>query len=174
MLGSGNEVYCSTQALYTASTVYDDDVEYTTIFGFPFSQEGLGKSVSGRVRGHVLNQFSLDSYGGALRIATTETVNGSTSSRVTILDSSLKTLSALTNIAPGEEIYAVRFLGTKGYVVTFRQTDPLFVLDLSDTSSPKILGELKIPGFSSYLHPVGENLLLGIGQDADETVRHVA
>ena len=72
MLGSGNEVYCSTQALYTASTVYDDDVEYTTIFGFPFSQEGLGKSVSGRVRGHVLNQFSLDSYGGALRIATTE------------------------------------------------------------------------------------------------------
>ncbi len=168
VLGSGNEVYCSTQALYTASTVYDDDVEYTTIFGFPFSQEGLGKSVSGRVRGHVLNQFSLDSYGGALRIATTETVNGSTSSRVTILDSSLKTLSALTNIAPGEEIYAVRFLGTKGYVVTFRQTDPLFVLDLSDTSSPKILGELKIPGFSSYLHPVGENLLLGIGQDADE------
>lgn len=168
VLGSGDKVYCSTEALYTAATAYDGDVEYTTIFGFPFSQDGLGKSVSGRVRGHVLNQFAIDSYDGALRIATTETGNGGTSSRVTILDASLKTLSTLTNIAPGEEIYAVRFLGTKGYVVTFRQTDPLFVIDLSDPSAPKILGELKIPGFSSYLHPVGENLLLGIGQDADE------
>lgn len=167
VLGSGDQVYCSTDALYTASTEYDEDTEYTTIFGFPFTEDGLGKSVSGRVRGHVLNQFSLDSFAGALRIATTETVNGTTSSRITILDRSLKTLSTLANIAPGEEIYAVRFLGAKGYVVTFRQTDPLFVIDLSDTGAPKILGKLKIPGFSSYLHPVGENLLLGIGQDAD-------
>lgn len=167
VLGSGDKVYCSTEALYTAATAYDGGVEYTTIFGFPFSQDGLGQSVSGRVRGHVLNQFALDSYGGALRIATTETGKSGSRNRVTILDASLKTLSTLTNIAPGEEIYAVRFLGSKGYVVTFRQTDPLFVLDLSDSSAPKILGELKIPGFSSYLHPVGENLLLGIGQDAD-------
>lgn len=167
VLGSGDQVYCNTDALYVASTSYENDAEFTSIIGFPFTQDGLGKSVSGRVRGHVLNQFSLDSYGGALRIATTESVKGTTSSRITILDKSLKTLSSLAHIAPGEEIYAVRFLGAKGYVVTFRQTDPLFVIDLSDTSAPKILGKLKIPGFSSYLHPVGENLLLGIGQDAD-------
>lgn len=167
VLGSGDQVYCNTDALYTASSAYDGETEFTTIFGFPFTEDGLGKSVTGRVRGHILNQFSLDSFHGALRIATTETVKGASSSRITILDSSLKTLSSLANIAPGEEIYAVRFLGTKGYVVTFRQTDPLFVIDLSDTGAPKILGKLKIPGFSSYLHPVGENLLLGIGQDTD-------
>lgn len=167
VLGSGNQIYCNTDALYVASTAYENDTEFTAIVGFPFTKEGLGKSVSGRVRGHVLNQFSLDSYGGALRIATTETVKGVSSSRITILDKSLKTLSTLANIAPGEEIYAVRFLGAKGYVVTFRQTDPLFVIDLTDPHAPSILGELKIPGFSSYLHPVGEGLLLGIGQDAD-------
>ncbi len=168
VLGSGDSVYCSTDALYVAFTEYEQAGEFTAITGFPLTEEGLGESVSGRVRGRALNQFSLDSYGGALRIATTETVDGATSSRVTILDRSLNTLSTLGGIAPGESIYAVRFLGNKGYVVTFRQTDPLFVLDLSDTSAPKILGQLKIPGFSSYLHPVGEGLLLGIGEDADD------
>lgn len=167
VLGSGDQVYCNMDALYVACAAYENDTAFTSIISFPFTQDGLGESVSGRVRGRVLNQFSLDSFDGTLRLATTETVNGTSSSRITILDKSLKTLSSLANIAPGEEIYAVRFLGAKGYVVTFRQTDPLFVIDLSDTAAPKILGKLKIPGFSSYLHPVGENLLLGIGQDAD-------
>lgn len=167
VLGSGDQVYCHTDALYVADASYEGEAAFTTIYGFPLTDNGLGDCVTGRVRGHALNQFSLDSYGGALRIATTETVKGVTSSRVTILDQTLKTLSTLPNLAPGEQIYAVRFLGAKGYVVTFRQTDPLFVIDLSDTGAPKVLGKLKIPGFSSYLHPVGDDLLLGIGQDAD-------
>ncbi len=85
-----------------------------------------------------------------------------------MLDGSLKVVGKVTGIAKGEQIQAVRFIGAKAYVVTFEQTDPLFVLDLSSPENPKLLGELKITGFSDYLHPISENLLLGIGQNGDE------
>lgn len=121
------------------------------------------------VPGRPLNQFSLDEEEGYLRLATTvepwmlertESTND-----VYILDLELKVVGSLKDLGRGEEIYAVRFLGDRGYVVTFRETDPLHVIDLSDPSRPWLAGELEMPGYSSYLHPIGDDLLLGIGRE---------
>ncbi|MFH1657465.1 MAG: beta-propeller domain-containing protein [bacterium] len=129
---------------------------------------------SGSVPGYPLNQFALDEYKGNLRIATTigERWNGFISSRgetandVYILNSDLKIQGAVQDLGLGERIYSVRFLQDEGYVVTFRQTDPFYVLDLSDPQNPAKTGELKIPGYSSYLHPVAEKRILGVGQES--------
>ncbi len=86
-----------------------------------------------------------------------------------ILDEKLNELSKIEDIAKDEQVYSARFIGKTGYVVTYKQTDPLFSIDLSDPKNPQIIGELKIPGFSEYLHPYGDGLLLGIGMDVDET-----
>ena len=107
----------------------------------------------------------MDEYDGYLRVATTtwENENG-----LYVLDDSLNVCGLVAGLAKGERIYSVRFMGDKGYVVTFRNMDPLFVFDLSEPENPKLTGELKIPGFSNYLHPVGENLILGIGAETYE------
>lgn len=124
---------------------------------------------SGEVPGHTLNQYSLDEYNGNLRIATTiqgSMVGSSESvSDVYVLDGSLNKLGSVLNLGEKERIYSVRFIDNRGYVVTFRQTDPFYVLDLSIPSSPKLAGELKIPGYSSYLHPLTVNRILGVGKE---------
>jgi hypothetical protein len=130
-------------------------------------------TASGTVPGTILNQFSLDVHNGHLRIATTDDrVNtDSDNSRVNHVfvlaaqGSDLKVAGSVRDLAPGERIYSARFMGDKGYLVTFRQVDPLFVLDLANPAAPKVLGELKIPGFSEYMHPLGQDHLLTIGQD---------
>src|SRR5690606_5418097 len=112
----------------------------------------------------------LDEHAGFLRIAT----NSGNSNNVYILGQDggeLNVVGRLENIAPGEQLFAVRFMGNRGYVVTFQQIDPLFALDLSNPAHPQLVGELEMPGFSTYLHPVGENYLIGIGRDADLTGR---
>lgn len=114
-----------------------------------------------QVPGRFLNQFSMDEYEGNLRVATTV----GNSNGLYVLDSQLKIIGSVKGFGETERIYAVRFIEEKGYVVTFRQTDPFFVIDLSDPKNPKIAGELKIPGFSSYLHPLGENMILGVGME---------
>ncbi|MDF2954908.1 MAG: C-terminal beta-propeller domain-containing protein [Candidatus Alkanophagales archaeon MCA70_species_2] len=126
----------------------------------------------GEVPGRPLNQFSLDEYDGYLRIATTvggwrglTPRGGETANDVYVLDDELKVVGSLEGLGVSERIYAVRFLGDKGYVVTFKETDPFFVIDLSDPAAPKLCGELKIPGYSSYLHPITEDLILGIGKE---------
>ena len=138
---------------------------------------------SGTVRGYPLNQFSLSEHEGDLRVATTEEPDwwnppagdpAPSESIVTVLRQSggrLARVGEVEGLGRGERIYAVRFLGDRGYVVTFRQTDPLYALDLSDPAHPTVRGELKIPGFSSYLHPVDATTLIGIGQDADSQGR---
>jgi len=167
-LGTGNLIYMSRDALYVAGQ------DYHTIWGSitniaKFNVDGtkIGFAGGGLVEGTILNQFSMDEYEGNLRIATTnwqrESVNA-----VYILDEDLNPLGAVENLAPGERIFSTRFMGDYGYIVTFRQVDPLFVLDLSNPSKPRVTGELKIPGFSSYLHPVTDKVLLGIGRDVDE------
>ena len=138
---------------------------------------------SGSVPGHVLNQFSMSEHEGALRVATTEEAPftdqgpaGQSESGVSVLrmrDGRLRTVGRVTGLGKGERIYAVRFLGERGYVVTFRQVDPLYTLDLRDAERPRVTGELKVTGFSAYLHPVSETLLLGIGQDATEQGRQL-
>ena len=175
-LGAGSNVYCTTETLYATSTVYKDTKAAAEIFGvteattsiykFDIRNGNINYVGCGSVKGHTLNQFSIDEYNGYLRIATTTGSWGaSLSNQLYVLDDSLKVVGEITGIAKGETIKSVRFTGDTGYVVTFEQTDPLFVIDLSNPEKPEIKGELKIPGFSTYLHPVGDNLLLGVGVD---------
>lgn len=132
-------------------------------------------AIAGIVPGHPLNQFSLDEYEKNLRVAMTVgerwwglgnfSGTGKTVSDVYVLDESLKVVGSVKDMGETERIYSVRFLGDRGYVVTFRETDPFYVLDLSQPRNPALRGELKIPGYSSYLHPLGEHKVLGIGRE---------
>lgn len=136
---------------------------------------------SGSVPGRLLNQFSMSELSGNLRVATTtdgitqgRDERGASESRVTVMrqdGEKLATIGSVSGLGKGERIHAVRFLGDRGYVVTFRQTDPLYVIDLEDPARPAVKGELKIPGYSAYLHPVGEDRLIGVGQDATDEGR---
>jgi hypothetical protein len=139
---------------------------------------GAGYVASGEVAGRLLNQFAMSEHNGDLRVATTTDDWGrfgdQSESTVFVLrpdGTDLEQISSISGLGKGEQIYSVRFIGDVGYVVTFRQIDPLYVLDLSDPADPVLDGELKIPGYSAYLHPVGDGLLLGVGQDATETGR---
>ena len=133
-------------------------------------------TASGSVPGHLLNQWSLSAHQGHLRIATTDGQfgfegEGASESAVYVLrreGTRLVEAGRVSGLGKGERIYAVRYFGDYGFVVTFRQTDPLYTLDLSNPAAPRVAGELKVPGFSAYLHPVGPGLLLGVGQNADE------
>ncbi|OGY94710.1 MAG: hypothetical protein A2406_02170 [Candidatus Komeilibacteria bacterium RIFOXYC1_FULL_37_11] len=130
-------------------------------------------SASGSVPGYLLNQFSMDEYQGNLRVATTigdiwgwaPSGSDSQANDVYVLDQNLNTIGSVLNLGVGERIYSARFIGDLGYLVTFRQTDPFYVLNLADPKNPKMVGELKIPGYSSYLHPIKENKILGIGME---------
>jgi hypothetical protein len=134
---------------------------------------------SGEVRGFLLNQFAMDEHRGDLRVASTTSpgdwwLSDESESRVTVLrtnGTSLDTIGLVDGLGLTERIFAVRFMGDLGYVVTFRQTDPLYVVDLSNPTAPAVVGELKIPGYSAYLHPVADGRLLGVGQDADDEGR---
>ncbi len=179
VLGAGSDVYCTTENLYAVSTRYKNEgivgevfgvTTYTTqVYKFDIRNYNISYLGCGEVDGFTLNQFSIDEYNGYLRIATsTGSWGEDISNYVYVLDKDLNVVGKIEGIAKGETIKAVRFTGDTGYVVTFEQTDPLFVIDLSDPTKPAIKGELKIPGFSTYLHPVGENLVLGVGVDGDE------
>ncbi len=180
VLGAGEDVYCTTETLYAVSTKYEKSSTMaevfsysaepqTQIYKFDIRNGDIKYLGNGTVKGSTLNQFSMDEHNGYLRIATTTGSWGdSLENQVYILDESLQIVGEITGIAKGETIKSVRFTGDTGYVVTFEQTDPLFVMDLSNPQSPVITGELKIPGFSAYLHPVGDGLLLGVGVDGDE------
>ncbi len=139
--------------------------------------DDLTVAAAGKVPGGLLNQFSLDEYQGYLRIATTIGERGfwrwgigrqASVSDVYVLDKNLKIVSSVKDLGGGERIYAVRFLGKRGYVVTFRQTDPFYIIDLSNPTRPLLAGELKIPGYSSYLHPLINDLVLGIGKEGSQ------
>ena len=137
--------------------------------------------MSGHVDGELVDQFAMDEHEGNLRVATTtgsawETGAGESESHVVVLAPNGDTLAPIGQVGGlgrGETIQSVRFIGSVGYVVTFEQTDPLYTLDLSDAANPRVAGELKILGFSAYLHPVGEGKLLGVGQDATEEGRQL-
>jgi hypothetical protein len=135
--------------------------------------ESTAYEASGSVKGHVLNQFSLDEYAGHLRVATTSgrVPMPDVHSTLSVLeqrDGELRIAGSVDQIAPSEDIRSVRFEGDNGFVVTFKKTDPLYVFDLSEPSAPRIAGELKIPGFSTYMHMLDESHLLTIGFDADD------
>lgn len=174
VLGGGAEAYCTPDSLFASRTVYSgsaliNNTDYfTEIYRFAIGGGKIDYKNSGKVAGQILNQFSMDEHKGYFRIATTQGDWEKSSSNVFVLNKELEVVGKVENIAPKERIFAVRFMGDAGYVVTFEQTDPLFVLNLSDPKAPRITGELKIPGFSTYLHPVTDTLLFGIGQNGDK------
>lgn len=171
ILGGGEEVYCSGDALYVARPNYNNnDGEYSDIYSFSLNGTEIAYKASGTVKGRFLNQFSFDEYEGNLRVATTyySYKNDVDVSSIYVLNKNLELIGALEDIAYDEQVKSVRFMGDTGFIVTFRNTDPLFTLDLSDPTAPKAVGEVKLPGFSSYLHPVGDGLVVGLGYDGDE------
>jgi hypothetical protein len=175
VVGAGEDVYATADHLYVAGSSFGAADETATVI---HSFETAGDATptytgSAQVPGHLLNQFSMDEHDGHLRVATTgsdpRSGLGSTQSMVTVLqrtDDGLRQVGQVGDLGRGEEIYSVRFIDDTGYVVTFRQTDPLYTVDLADPTSPEVTGELKIAGYSAYLHPVGDGRLLGVGQDA--------
>lgn len=163
IFSDGGELYVSNDNIYWYETQWSDKTE-TVIKRISYKDGKLKAEASGKVDGYINDSFSIDEYDGYLRVVTTDDeTNG-----LYILDSNMKEVGSITGLAEGEQVYSARLLGDTGYFVTYEQTDPLFSVDLSDPKNPKIIGKLKIPGFSEYLHFYGENQLLGIGMDVDE------
>ncbi|MGD7044552.1 beta-propeller domain-containing protein [Jeotgalibacillus proteolyticus] len=182
-LGTGGQLYMSENSLYLATsnapyTIMPTDsmpagrgASETTIYKFDIDDSSVTYSSKGTVKGGVLNQFSMDEHDGHFRIATTEGNtfgdNRNSLNHLFILNEQMEPAGSVEGLAKGERIYSARFMGDKAYMVTFRETDPLFVIDTADPEAPEVLGELKIPGFSTYLHPLDENHLIGFGMETD-------
>ena len=186
VFGNTGICYVSTENIYITESIYgesDSDVNQTSIRKVSYGEGILEAAGQTKLSGVLNDSFSIDEYDGYLRLVTTVTkTEGQTrgivpllapepseSNSLYVLDENLKIVGEIRDLAEGERVYSARFVGKTGYFVTFRQVDPLFSVDLSDPAAPKILGELKIPGFSEYLHPYGDGLLLGIGMDVDES-----
>jgi uncharacterized secreted protein with C-terminal beta-propeller domain len=174
VMTDANTVYASPTSVYVATSGGWERSD-TSIHRFDLAgDQSTVYRASGQVPGDLLNQFSLSEHKGMLRAATTDESGSESQSHVTVLETQggrLERVGQVSGLGRTERIYAVRFIGDRGYVVTFRQIDPLYTLDLADPRAPKVTGELKILGYSAYLHPTGEHELLGIGQDATEEGR---
>ena len=178
IMSENGEVYVSENNIYiyeyTNSSILADNLaakNQTILRKLSYNKGKLSGSAQGKVKGYLNDSFSIDEYDNTLRLVTTVTHNVGSSSQsnsVYVLDADLKTIGKIEDLAKDEQVYSARFLGDTGYFVTYEQTDPLFSVDFSDPENPKILGKLKIPGFSEYLHFYSDNLLLGIGMDTDE------
>ncbi|WP_261134034.1 beta-propeller domain-containing protein [Bacillus sp. Marseille-Q3570] len=176
-LGSGNQLYMSKENIFIAVNTYpdlttDSRVEFspdTAVYKFTINEDAVEFKNSTEIEGMILNQFSMDEYKGYFRVATTSgnmwNDDKPSSNHLFIFDEKLRKTGEITDLAQGERIYSARFMQDRIYIVTFKQVDPLFVIDASNPTKPKVKGELKIPGFSNYLHPYDENHLIGFGQN---------
>ena len=178
-LGAGEEIYSSENNLYITKVKYEykNNIFYgyydnydvdTYIYKFKLEDSKIVYTNVGSVPGEVLNQFSMDEKDGYFRIATTDSNNWNSdtdTNNMYVLNEKLEVVGKIENLAKGEKIYSVRFMGNRAYMVTFVQTDPLFVIDLSEPTNPVVLGELKIPGYSKYLHPYDETHIIGFGEN---------
>ncbi|MGE7091170.1 beta-propeller domain-containing protein [Lysinibacillus sp. NPDC048646] len=188
-LGGSSGLYMSENALYLTTPIYDGnqggiagkrvmDMIWmptsvdTQVFKWAIDGTALNFVGAAEVKGSVLNQYSMDEYKGNFRIVTTEgnmwDEQNVSRNHLFILDKNLKELGSVKDLAPGEKVYSARFMGEKAYVVTFKQVDPLFVIDVENPKKPTVLGQLKIPGYSNYLHPLDDTHLIGIGYDTEE------
>ena len=182
-LGAGSNLYMSMNAMYVSKERWEYIEQSdpatptvdrwapmggmkTDILRFAISGTSVAYTGMGTVDGTPINQYSMDEYNGYFRIASADWERGTFVSVLRASD--MQTVGRTEPLAPGEWMQSMRFMGNMGYIVTFLNVDPLFTVDLSDPYNPKMLGELKIPGFSQYLHPLGEGLLLGIGRDTQE------
>jgi len=174
-----NCMYVSLNNIYIAYTNgrlvtvrgQDEWVANTTIHRISISDGKIEYRARGEVPGQVLNQFSMDEYNGYFRIATTtgDMWSSSAQNNVYVLGDDLSVVGKIEGLAPGERIYSARFMGNRVYLVTFLRVDPLFVIDLSDPTNPKVMGELKIPGYSDYLHPYDETHIIGLGKETTDS-----
>ncbi|MGD0092726.1 MAG: beta-propeller domain-containing protein [Planctomycetota bacterium] len=187
LLGAGEAVYASAAHLYVADSQFlplvfaptpmlmgaaavakDAPTQLSNLYRFDVAGGAVSFGASGQVPGMVINQFSMDENNGYFRVATTTygwvTSNGNNG--LYVLDGSMKTVGRLEGLAPGEQIYATRFIDDRCYMVTYHLTDPLFVISVADPTAPAVLGQLNIPGFSNYLHPYDANHILGFGKNA--------
>lgn len=177
-LGGDGTCYSSEKNIYIAAPT-SQDYSKTIISKFSYTDGKLASVGDKTLRGIIRNQFSMDEYEGNLRfVATTNTINfftknQSTSNGLYVLDENMELIGKVDHLAKSERIYSARFLGDKAYFVTYRETDPVFLVDLSDPKNPVVKDELKIPGFSEYLHAFSKNLLLGIGVDESLGTEHV-
>lgn len=196
LLGGSGTLYVSTENLYLTVPSYRYDVEVenmrTIIHRIHLDGNHIDYMATGAVPGYLQSQYSLDEYNNFLRVATTvppqiqflravssgplvppvpitTTTNTNSTNNVYILGLDMQRVSALEGLAPGERIYATRFLGNRAYLDTFKNIDPLFALDVSDPYSPRVLGQLEIPGYTNYLHPYDETHLIGIGKDTSDS-----
>jgi inhibitor of cysteine peptidase len=178
LLGGTSAIYVSQNNIYLTFPDYtwqEDETMKTTIQRIKIEKESITFAAQGEVPGYVLNQFSMDEYNGYFRIATTTTnfdwrtfaEEVTSKNNVYVLDMNLNIVGKLEDLAPGEQIYSARFMGDRCYLVTFRNIDPLFVIDLTDPNAPKVLGQLKVTGYSGYLHPYDENHIIGIGKETE-------
>ncbi len=179
VVGISGEVYVSPESLYVVSGSWTwspmivaagASRSVSHIYKFDLTDPAVPLAATGTVPGSVLNQFSMDEYDGRFRIATTSWASERANNLFVLEqhDDNLQIVGSLVDLAVTERIYSARFMGEKVFLVTFRQVDPLFAIDLSDPTAPTVAGELKIPGYSAYLHPIGEDRLIGFGMDADE------
>ncbi|RGI43627.1 hypothetical protein DXB43_09405 [Roseburia sp. OM04-10BH] len=166
------QTYISKDALYLYEEDYDGAM-ITNIAKFALDEGRISGVAATAVRGYVRDTFAINASDGYLRVLTTDYSTEDEVNALYILDENLKLTGQLTGIAPGEEIYAARFMGNTGYFVTYRNTDPLFTVDLSDSAKPEIIGELKVTGFSEYLHFWDDTHLLGIGYESDEKTGNI-
>ena len=177
--GYSDNVFASRASLYVASAQYpyygdwapiERDTEKTAVYKFDFNGPSTKFAGAAEVPGTTLNQFSMDEAGGFFRIATTlgevSREGSNATNNVYVLSPDMKMAGRLEGLARGEKIYSVRFMGARAYLVTFKKVDPLFVIDLSNPTEPRVLGELKTPGFSDYLHPYDETHVIGVGKNA--------
>ncbi|MGI6059132.1 MAG: beta-propeller domain-containing protein [Blautia sp.] len=171
LIGASGRCYVSRESIYIFGEDYRGEEMRTRIVRFSYKDGEIQARAAGEVNGSINDTFSMDEYDGYLRVVATRYKDGwwggSMSNSLYVLDDKLKMTGKVEDLAKGEQIYSARFMGNTGYFVTYRQMDPLFSVDLSDPADPKILGELKITGFSEYLHFYGENKLLGIGWETD-------
>ena len=174
--GVGGRIFASTSGLYVCDThvgSWWDEADAgttTNIYKFDLSAVDAPLVAMGSVSGMTLDQFSIDEHDGLLRIATTDGFGAGASNAVTVLAAAagrLEAVGSVSGLARGERIYSVRFAGDRGYVSTFRQIDPLFVIDLSTPTAPQVTGELKVSGYSTHLMPLDDTHLLGVGRDVD-------
>lgn len=165
-LGAGGVCYVSENSIYVGTHVSGGMYGKTTISKYSYADGTLTAVANRIIDGRLNDQFSMDEYNGYLRfVATTYTENGSTSNGLYILDDTLNPVGSVDKLARDERIYSARFMGDRAYFVTYRETDPVFLVDVTDPQKPVVKDKLKIPGFSDYLHPFGESLLLGIGSN---------
>jgi uncharacterized secreted protein with C-terminal beta-propeller domain len=175
LVGYSTSLYVSQTNIYIATPIYENETQITEIHRININNGEIIYEASGKVPGYVLNQFSMDEYNSNFRIATTQGNIGrtftpaTTTNNVFVLDEDLTIIGRLEELAPNEDIYSARFMGTRCYLVTFKKVDPLFVISLEDPTNPTILGKLKIPGYSNYLHPYSNSILIGIGKETVES-----